>query len=72
MQTFGEYIAKKITENGKINPTELQQIMREQAKNHGVPVTLNIKVECPECLEMVNVDELNVFGGICEKCNSEE
>ncbi len=25
--------------------------------------------ECPECLECVDIDELETFGGVCEACN---
>jgi hypothetical protein len=26
--------------------------------------------QCPECLEMVDIEELEIFGGVCEECNT--
>lgn len=29
------------------------------------------KVKCPECLEEIDQEELDTFGGMCEKCGSD-
>ena len=29
------------------------------------------EVECPECLEDVTQDELDMFGGVCENCRED-
>ena len=30
------------------------------------------KTKCPECLQIVEQDELDTFGGLCEDCATEE
>lgn len=29
----------------------------------------NEQDRCPECLEYVGIDELEMFGGLCEECS---
>lgn len=32
----------------------------------------NEKKQCPECLQTVDAEELEVFGGLCEECSNED
>lgn len=53
----------------KLNYPDLspRQIIRKAARSFNI--SQPEKVQCPECLTLVDPDELLVFNGVCETCN---
>lgn len=60
---------KKLGEGTWYNDEMYQEALRE-AKNGDLSIVSN-SVECPECMEKVKQEELDMFGGLCENCTTD-
>ena len=58
METFGSYMARIIQSGGTINPTELQEIMQNQANSLGYAVKVTVEIPTTE-QELNQNNELN-------------